>query len=132
MVERKMPPTLWTNDEIYTSYIEFLDHKVPPMEQVSMSIQTLLAYADKREIDIADVFEHLEPMDIIHMVRVRKLSPWLLLFSKKFKQMFKERLTPEQKIILETLIRPDFWAKRFEDHPNIIEKVKECVEELHL
>lgn len=132
MVEKKYPPTIWTNDEVYSSYLEFLDHKTTPLEQVKLSIETLLAHADKHEIDISQVFDKLLPNEVIHMVRTRQLSPWLLLFSNSFKKMFKERVTPEQAIILETLIRPDFWAKKFEDHEKSIEKIKQCVKEMNV
>lgn len=132
MVEKDFPPTIWCNDEVYTTYLEFLDFKTTPIEQVKLSIETLLGYADKNEIDISQVFEKLLPTEIMHMLRTRRLSPWLLLFSKSFKKMFKEKLTPEQKIILETLIRPDFWHKKFLEHPETVEKIKQYVQELNL
>lgn len=132
MVEKDYPPTIWTNDEVYTLYLEFLDHKTTPMEQVKLSIETLLNWCDKRELDISEAFEKMYPTDVIHLVRTRRLSPWLLLFSSSFKKMFKERISPEQTIILETLIRPDFWYAKFAEHPEIVVKIKEYIKELNL
>lgn len=132
MVEKTWPPTLWTNDEVYTTYLEFLDYKTTPLEQVKLSIETLLAYANKHDIDVAEAFDKMLPTEVIHYVRTRRLSPWLLLFCKSFKTMFKDRVSPEQKIILETLIRPEHWAKQFEEHGKSIEKIKHYVQELNL
>ena len=133
MVEKKYPPTLWTNDEIYTSYLEFLDHKTPPLEQVKYSIQSLLSYADKHEIDISEVFNQLRPTEVIHMVRTRQLSPWLLIFCTSFKVMVRDRVSPEQSVILETLIRPEYWISKIDEQPpETIEKIKEIAKELNL
>ncbi len=132
MVEKTWPPTLWTNDEVYTTYLEFLDYKTTPMEQVKLSLETLMTYANKHEVDVSEVFNKMLPTEVIHFVRTRRLSPWLLLFCQTFKTMFKERVTPEQKIILETLIRPDHWAKQFEQHAAAIKKIKYYIQEFRL
>ncbi|TFH09871.1 MAG: hypothetical protein E4H14_03640 [Candidatus Thorarchaeota archaeon] len=132
MLQKDYPPVLWCNDEVYTMYLEFLDYKTTPIEQVKLSIETLLIYADKHEVDIKESFEKLLPTEVIHMVRTRQLSPWLLLFCPSFKKMFKERVSPEQKIILEMLIRADHWSKQFETHADTIEKIKHYVQELRL
>jgi hypothetical protein len=132
MVEKDFPPVIWCNDMVYTTYLEFLDYKTTPMEQVKLSLETLLGYATKHDIDIALVFDKLLPTEIIHMVRTRRLSPWLLLFSQSFKKMFKERLTVEQKVILETLIRPDHWSDQFVEHSETVKKIKDIVKEVNL
>lgn len=132
MIEKDWPPTLWTNDEVYTQYLEFLDYKTTPMEQVKTSIETLVNYSNKNEIDISEAFKKMQPTEVIHLVRTRRLSPWLLLFCQTFKQMFRERVSNEQKIILETLIRPDYWAEKFEDNLKTVDKIKQCVKELQL
>jgi hypothetical protein len=131
MVQRDFPPTMWTNDEVYSQYIGFLDSNIDPMNQVAMSISTLLDYADKQEIDISDIFEAINPNELIQMIRIRRLSPWLVLFSQKFKQMWVNRLSDEQQSIMESLIRPEYWGDRL-DQQTVITKdqIKKCVSEL--
>lgn len=130
MVEKNFPPTIWTNDEVYTLYLDFLDHKTTPLEQVKVSMDTLFAYADKEQIDVSQVFTKLHPSDIIHMLRVRKVSPWLLLLSKKFKEMFVTKTNAEQKIIIETLIQPDRWMIKMSEHKKEVDRIKLLVQEL--
>lgn len=132
MNEKDYPPTMWTNDDAYTQYLEFLDRRADPMEQVSLSIKTLLNLADAYDVDIADVFDAIRPQELIHMVRLRQLSPWLLLHSIKFKLFFRDKMTDEQKIILETLINPEYWSEQFENKEADVEKIKVYVEEMNI
>lgn len=132
MVEKKFTPTMWMSDEVYAMYLEFLDRKTPAMEQVKLSIDTLLSAADKRGVDVSDVFTVIEPYEIMHWLRVRKLSPWLLLLSKKFRSFFVNDTTDEQKIILESLVRPSYWADKFENNPEDIANIKKCISALDI
>lgn len=132
MIEKKYPPTLWTSDEIYTIFLEFLDFKTTPMEQFAVSLQTVMKYADKLDIDITRVFDTIAPNEVIHLIRKRRLSPWFLLFSKSFKKMFKMRMSQEEMIIMENLIRPEFWVEQFENHPREVEKIKSSLQEIDL
>jgi hypothetical protein len=132
MVEKKYPPTMWTLDAAYTQYIEFLDRKTTPNEQAARTIETLFNIADEKECDISAVFTKMLPMEVIHLVRVRKLSPWLLLHSTQFKLFFRDSVSPEQKIILETLINPDYWMDQFDDKPEGVEAIKKMVKEMDI
>lgn len=130
MVQKDYPPTIWTNDEVYTTYLEFLDRKVAPIEQASMSIDTLLAIADRTEVPIGDVFTVLNAQDVIHMLRTRRLSAWLLLFSKKFKHMLVSDTTTEQRLIIENLIRPEYWGDKLEENAEAVKTIKMLVGEM--
>jgi hypothetical protein len=130
MVQKGFTPTMWMNDDVYSIYIEFLDIGAEPIEQAKLSIQTLLAYSDKHEIDVSQVFVQMPMHDIIRMIHTRKLSPWLLLFSKTFRHALMNRANDEQKIILENLIRPDYWMTQFEKRPQEVATVKRLVAEM--
>lgn len=130
MVEKKYPPTLWSSDDAYVLFLEFLDHKTTPEEQFTLSLQTLFKQATTADVDIKDVFDVIHPNDLIHLVRKRRLSPWLLLNSTSFKHMFATKMSDEQRIILESLIRPDHWYQQFDEHKEYREKVKEMLEEV--
>lgn len=132
MVEKKYPPTMWTTDDAYLLYMEFVDHQAKPMDQVSLSVKTLLNIADEADVDVSDVFDHITPAQLIHLVRIRQLSPWLLLHSTKFKLYFRDKLSDEQKIILETLIDPDSWFDRFDQKPKDVDKIKLYIKELNI
>lgn len=129
MSKRDYPPTMWLNDEVYTQYLDFVDAKMPPIDQAKTSISTILDYADSHNIDVSDIFENINPNELIHLIRLRKLSPWLLLVSKKFAKMYMS-LNEEQQAILETLIKPDIWAEKKEKHKHDVNMIKLYVGEL--
>jgi len=130
MVEKDFSPTMWMQDEVYSMYLEFLDHKTSPLEQVNISVDTLLTHAERLHVDVSNIFDQLQAPDIIQLLRTRKLSPWLLLLSKKFKLMFANNTTSEQRIILETLIQPERWITKLKDHTKEVETIKILVQEL--
>jgi len=132
MVKRDFPPTMWINDEVYVQYINFIDNDVDPIVQVTLSMNTILKYADNQHIDVSDIFTVMPANELLYLIRVRQISPWLLLLSKKFKQMVSD-LSHEQQAILETLIRPEYWGDKLLDTPTQIrDKIKECVAALEI
>lgn len=130
-VTKDYPPSMWMSDAVYGEYMEYLDRKVDPMEQVTTSIDTVLKLAESLQVDVATIFECLDPNDVIQLIRIRRLSPWLLLFSKEFSVFF-EKATPEQKAMLESLIRPEYWVNQFDEYQDEISKIKRYVQELGL
>jgi hypothetical protein len=129
MVQRDFPPTMWTNDEVYSQYISFLDSNIDPIDQVALSIETLFKYADKQDIDISNVFEAINPNELIQMIRIRQVSPWLLLASKKFANFF-ANMNQEQQSITESLINPDVWAKKSLENQTQMKAIKIYTDEI--
>jgi hypothetical protein len=74
----------------------------------------------------------LEPNEVIVLLRERQLSPWILLFSKKFKEMLVNRVSDEQRIIMESIIRPQYWTTKFKKLPNDVATMRKYVEELDI
>lgn len=132
MVEKKFSPTMWTTDPVYTIYLDFLDHTSTPLEQAKLSVTTLMDLADRRSVDVSDVFDVLEAHEVIHMLRVRKLSPWLLLSSKKFRLFYINRTTEEERSTLETIIRPPVWADRFANNTKSVNQIKQITAALDI
>lgn len=132
MVERDMDPIFWTTKEAYGMYLSFIDNDQPPMEQVLATVDALSAYADKHEIDISDVFEVMTPAEALSMIEARKLSPWLLILSRKFHSMYISRGTTEQQELIESLIRPELWEQKFKKQPNLVKSIKRLVKEMQI
>ena len=133
MKERDIAPTMWTMDEMYSQYLEFLDRRGDPSKQAQVTINTLFDIADAAQCEIWEVFDILTANEVIQLFRQRRLSPWLLLHSKeKFLPFFANKLSNEERIILETIIRPAFWAEKFRKNPKAVEAMKRYVSELKL
>jgi hypothetical protein len=131
MRQKDYPPTMWTSDDVYSQYLSFVDTKIPPIKQAEYSVATIQDYADVHKIDCGDIFSHINPNELIHMVRTRKLSPWLLLSCKAFGRFF-AALNDEQQSILETLINPDEWSDKLEQYSVEVKTIKLFVDALGL
>lgn len=130
MIEKDLSPFLWTNDKVYVLYLENLDRRTNPIKQAEISISTMIKLADILEIDVSKVFETVSPNDILQLIRERRLSPWLLLFSSSFRYMLAHRCTPEQRNLFEQLIRPMYWKVKFDRNPEYVDYMKSYVKEM--
>ncbi|KKN24899.1 hypothetical protein LCGC14_0890170 [marine sediment metagenome] len=131
MHERDISPTIWTNDQVYALYLEYLDHKLTPMGQAKITVNTLFKLADERGCNIEEFFTTYHPNEVLQLLRERRLSPWILLFSTQFQIMLK-RCSEEQRALFEALIRPHYWRYKFEKNPKYVELMKKYVEELNI
>jgi hypothetical protein len=130
MKEKDISPTLWTNDQVYAIYLEYLDRRASPLNQAKITIDTLFKISEAAECEVGEVFEILQPNEVITLLRERRISPWILLFSLKFKELLIHTASDEQRIIMESIIRPHYWVDKFKKHPNDVEMMKKYVGEL--
>lgn len=131
MREKDMPPVLWTNDDAYAAYLEFLDRRADPYARAQTTVTTLFQIADAAECDVSEVFDVLTGAEVVQLLRERRLSPWVLLFSKKF-MAFVQTSSPEEITMIETIVRPAHWKERFAKAPEVVTKMQEFVKELNL
>lgn len=132
MIELDMPPAMWTTNTVYVAFIEYLDKKIPAIKNAKITIETLFNLADDLGCDITQVFDKVDPNDFIKLVLQRKVSAWLLLRSPKFNAFYRNVLTKDSRILLETIIRPKVWAERLKNHPDEIQQIDSFVEALGL
>lgn len=135
MVDKNYLPTLWTNDEVYINYLRHLDNAVPPKKLVSITVETILELSELFECDTGEIFNYLDGNEVIELVRERKLSPWILLRSSKFLNFVKklETINKHQFAILNTLMDPGIWKKRFSKHPDVVKWItEEIIPEMRL
>lgn len=130
MVQKDLPPFMWTSNDVYTIFLEYLDRKMSAMDSAMLSINTVIDYCDKHEIALSQAFETMPIQEVIHLLHTRKLSPWLLLLSKTFKAAFVNRTTDEQRIVLESLIRPSYWPAKFAENKEDVAQIKALVSEM--
>lgn len=132
MSKDDISPMMWTMDEAYARYIENTDRKLGANQNAKITIDTLFDLKDEYGCEVEDIFNIVEPNVIIQLLRQRRLSPWILLKSQKFKQFFKHSCSTEERMIMESIIRPAYWAEKFEQHPDDVEQMKVYIEALSL
>lgn len=132
MIKRDMDPHIWHNDAIYSEYIEYLDKGSDPFQQADYTVNYLFKIADELGCDIGEVFNQLEPIEVIDMIRKRLLSPWILLHSSKFQTFVKNKFNTEQQQLFRVIVSPVTWKRRRAENPEVVEKMKKIVKELNL
>ena len=132
MKEKDFSPTIWHDDKVYALYLEFLDRRAPPIKQARITINTLFDIATSNDCEVSEVFDKLTSNEVIHLLRQRRLSPWILLNSQVFTQFFINKVVGEERIIMESIIRPDYWHEKFSSSPEDVERMKLYVAELSL
>jgi len=102
------------------------------LRMVDISIDTLFDLADDYGVPVSDIFNVVKPNEIIILIQRRKLSPWLLLKSKKFVDFYANATAADEKIIMKTLVKFQFWHAKFLKHKKEVEQIKTIVSELNL
>lgn len=124
MKSQNIQPPLWTRDECYSKYLEWIDRASDPLDQAQITVETLYKIAAPAGVHVADVFHLLHPREIIELVRLRKLSPWLLLCSTAFKS-FLAKLDADDRNQLVQIVGFGYWAQKFNDNPDTVKHMKE-------
>lgn len=132
MIKIDVPPSMFTNNEIYASFIQEMDKNIPALQNAKITINTLFNVAEDLGCGVNEVFDKIDPNDMIQLLIQRKVSPWFLLRSPKFSNMFSTRMTKTQKILLGTIIIPKIWAQKFKNNPDDVKKIETFVKALDL
>ncbi|QDJ96414.1 hypothetical protein Xoosp13_228 [Xanthomonas phage Xoo-sp13] len=132
MIDKGIMPTQWTSMDIYTDYLHHFDASKTPIEMASITIDTMYDLSNHFECELDEVFEHMESSDIMRLVVARKLSPWILLISKGFISHMRTEASPEQKILIGTVIDHNTWAENFKKDPKSLNTMRKIVSELKI
>lgn len=127
MVQKDWSPTMWMEDYAYVEYLEWMDRTMSPLEHATQSIQTLQAFCDAREVPDTAFFDTILPNELAQMIRGKQLSPWLLIFSARYRDFVKTKTSTEQRLIIENLVRPEYWIEKMQAHPAEVKKIKEWI-----
>ncbi len=132
MVKERIEPPYWREPDVYGKYLNYITRKLSADKWIELTVNTLFDITDAGEAHISEAFQLLTPCDVIRLLEQRKLSPWVLLNSRKFANFFRTRTTGEEKIIMEKLINPDYWKPRFINNPEDLKLAKKTVIALEL
>lgn len=124
MIEAKIAPALWRRSEAYQIFIEWADRKSDPYEQVNNAIETILALSEGLEIPTGDVFSQFSSGEISELIQQRRLTPWLLFCSIKFRD-WTNSLHEGERIELMKNIGIGYWSAKLEKSPEVVKNVRE-------
>jgi len=131
MVKEKISPSLWRRNEAYQIFLEYTDKRSNPFEQVQNTIETLLTLSEGLGIPMGDVFARFTPGEVTELIQQRRLSPWLLFCSKRFKGWVSSLHESERRDLMQH-IGINYWSQRLEKSPDIVKEVKVIAEQLDI
>lgn len=133
MVKLNMLPVHWCSGDVYVEYIRNLDTVYTPLQQAQITKKTVYELATIFGCDTGDIFKHLLPGDFMKLLKARKLSPWMLLLSSKFRQYMIHIISKElSSIISDTIMNPTVWKHKFENNSDMVEIMRKEVQALKL
>jgi hypothetical protein len=130
MAELDIFPKDWSSNLVYDHYMAEFDTLLTPDEQASITVDTVFELGRIFECAPDDVFLHIDPNSLIKVVQAKKLSPWVLLFSSKFKWFMAHEMTREQRVLLQQYVNPHRWDSIFNVYPAEVDKMKTYVKAL--
>lgn len=130
MIKKDIQPCNWLNDKVLAFYFSEVDN-MHPIDKVKKTIETIINICDAYECDTSECFDYIEFDVMLNFIKLHKLSPWILLNSKKFIKWVSE-LPWEQQYIMDTSIDSDRWKSTFEKDRINVSFAKKCIKELEL
>ncbi len=113
----------WCRDEIYKNYIIKLIKIEPADGALQRSIKTMMDWSDTNSAAWEHYFKYVNTNRATHDIIEGLISPWLILNCSGGKAML-TRFTDEQLSLIELIIDPNFWLRRFQSLPADAELVR--------
>jgi hypothetical protein len=131
MVDGSITPDLWCREQCYSTYLDYMDTREKPLDQVAASIQCLMDLADSQGVEYSKIIAHLGVQGTLQLIVQRKLSPWFLFHSSTAQELIRT-LTIEEKKAYDQVIKFSMWAERLQENAAIREEIKSIVREVGL
>lgn len=125
MAEKNISPFYWCDYDVYDTYVKTFDECYPVDKKIEISIDTLKELSERYGCNLSDIFGNIPPIDLLKLVTARRISPWILLPSTKFKSFLLHNTTSEERMLFNTFIDITKWKKDFAKNPEILSMIKE-------
>lgn len=109
----------WCKDSQYEEWLKEYVRKENPQDALERGIKEMTEYAETRsdlKNGYRDYFQYGNANRICQHITSGRISPWVL-YNCVSGVGFLERLDEHQLTMIMPYIDPDFWQKKFADHP---------------
>ena len=130
MIEKDIMPYYWCDSVWYNAFMQQFEKTTPYKALITISIKTLQSLAEEHNCDVGDIFDYIEFFEIHSGIVQRKISPMLLLKSKKFIK-FMGIMNEEQHKLLEDAIDIKHYRERLKTQV-IARYVRTVIEALNI
>lgn len=132
MLKKGLQPQHWCRDDVLQYFLEYYDCEINPKKHISKSVDTIMRIAEALECDHSEIFQHLDNNTILVLIKSRKLSPWLLLNSKKFREYLRNNASAKERDYIQKYINPAKWKEILARDPNMLKDIRLILTEFGL
>jgi len=121
----------WCRDELYEKYVLNLIKTETVETALQRSINHMMSWADDHNAQWNHYFNYVSLNRASFDIRDGKVSPWVILNCASGKTML-SKFSDEQLAAIGNIIDPQFWIRKFKQHPADIEFVRQVVKESNI
>ena len=121
----------WTKEFVYECYIEDLIKKEPAESATERTITNIIEWASKNNCEFNEFFSSIPPNEAAYLIKVGKISPWVLYLSATGGKLL-SRLSEEHGKIIGPMIEPSVWMRKFKKLPNDVDYIRNLLEQAEL
>lgn len=121
----------WCREEHYYKYVLDLIFRETAETALERSIKTMMDWAEDNNSVWSHYFKYVNTNKAVHDIRDGKMSPWLFLNCDTGKNML-QSFNDEQLLLIEHVIEPKQWIKKFATLPADVALVREIVNKANL
>lgn len=130
MISKNIQPSNWVTERVISFYLAEMD-KSSPIVKINETCKYIIKLADAYDCSASDIFKHIEFNVMIDFIKLYKLSPWVLLNSRKFMVWVRD-LDDEQQAIIDSVVDSAKWKHTFNKDGKSLNLAKNCCKELEL
>lgn len=132
MCKKKISPQHWCREEVIQYFLETYDTDIDPIKHLDKTVDTVLRLTEALECPTSELFNNLDNDIMLTLIKTRKLSPWVLLNSKKFKEYLLKRASAKEREYIQKYINPAKWNKIISNNPKMKKMITVIIEEFGL
>lgn len=122
-IKTTLLPNNWYSETVYMEYLLHYEHDVDPVTQYNISKKTILTLTDMIGCERNQTLSYLTFDEISKLIYSKNLSPWFLLFNNTFNNIYKHKLTKEERILCDTLINRDIWIEKLRSNKELCQTI---------
>lgn len=124
MTEKDLLPFFWCDYDVYDFFIKQFDESCPVDKKIEISIDTLEELAERYECSVPELFGKISAIELLKLVTARRLTPWLLLPSQKFKYFLLHLATSEERMLFNSFVDFPKWKQQFDANPELVNTIR--------
>lgn len=124
LIDNSVPMHKWSGIIIFDEFILWQQLKEPWERGLEKSIGTMVNWAKVNDLDFMDFYDKASSNEITHLIRLGRLSPWLIFASAKAQDMIL-RLNEEQLMMIHKFIDSRVWKNRLSEMEELKQFIKE-------